>query len=71
MPANDRHLAAVARAVESSGLDPHADRLLAIAAIGVQIAPGHAQILLKCLDQFEDLGLNGHIERRGGLVGDQ
>ena len=37
--------------VESSGLDPHADRLLAIAAIGVQIAPGHAQILLG--DSFE------------------
>lgn len=39
--------------VESSGLDPHADRLLAIAAIAVQVAPGHAQILLG--DSFEVL----------------
>ena len=32
---------------------------------------GHAQLLLERLHELEDLGLDGDVERRGGLVGDQ
>ena len=32
---------------------------------------GHAALALNVLDQFQDLRLGGHVERGGGLVGDQ
>jgi hypothetical protein len=32
---------------------------------------GHAQLALELLEQVDDLGLGGDVERRGGLVGDQ
>ena len=32
---------------------------------------GHAHLLLQVVQQVEDLGLDGHVERRGGLVGNQ
>jgi hypothetical protein len=31
----------------------------------------HAELLLQIGEQFEDLGLDRHVERRGRLVGDQ
>ena len=40
--------------VESSGLDPARDRLLAIAAVAVEVAPGRPHIA--CADSFEVLG---------------
>ena len=32
---------------------------------------GHAQLLLQVADQLQDLCLNGHVQRSGGLVADQ
>ena len=32
---------------------------------------GHAQLVLQVLDQIEDHRLRGHVERRGGLIGDE
>ena len=32
---------------------------------------GHAEVALHLPDEFEDLRLNRHVERRGGLVGDE
>ena len=32
---------------------------------------GHLELLAQVVDEVEDLGLDGHVERRGGLVGDQ
>ena len=32
---------------------------------------GHAEALLKVLQELQDLGLDGDVERRGRLVGDQ
>ncbi|MCK7577172.1 MAG: hypothetical protein MZV65_15925 [Chromatiales bacterium] len=31
----------------------------------------HAEVLLEGLDQVEDLGLDGHVQGRGGLVADE
>ena len=32
---------------------------------------GHAQFFLQALHQFQNLRLNGHVQRGGRLVGDQ
>ena len=32
---------------------------------------GHAQLIAKLAKKIKDLGLNGHIESGGGLVGDE
>ncbi len=32
---------------------------------------GHPQFSLKPVQKFQNLGLNGHVQRRGGLVGDE
>ena len=32
---------------------------------------GHTQLFLQILHQFQDLGLDGHVQGGGGFVGDE
>ena len=53
----------------------HHDDLVAHVGDDAQVVrnhdDGHAQLLLQVLHQFQNLRLNGHVQSRGGLVGNQ
>ena len=62
-------------ALLTDGAGVHDDDLVTQLGHNAQIVgdhdDGHAQFLLEGLHQLQNLGLNGHVQSGGGLVGDQ